>query len=162
MPLFVVQKHAARSTHYDFRLETEGVLKSWALPKGPSLDPSQKRLAVFTEDHAMEYARFEGVIAEGQYGAGPVIVWDLGEYRDISKGQDFPKSLETGKLEIWLEGSKLKGGFALFRMGAGDSKNWLLKKMKDEYASPGIEITAASPKSVISGKSIEEIQTGKD
>jgi DNA ligase D-like protein (predicted 3'-phosphoesterase) len=132
--IFVVQQHDARNLHYDLRLEVEGVLKSWAVPKGPSMDPKDKRLAIETEDHPLEYAGFEGIIPEGQYGAGTVIVWDAGTYRNITEkdGQMIPMSqaLEKGHAAFWLEGRKLKGGFALTRTKRG----WILVKMRDEHA----------------------------
>jgi bifunctional non-homologous end joining protein LigD len=127
MPLFVIHEHHARHLHYDLRLEMEGVLKSWAVPKGPSMNPEDKRLAVMVDDHDLEYADFEGTIPEGQYGAGKVIIWDKGEY-NLLKG-----SIEAGNLEFELKGRKLKGKFALIRMKK-DQKNWLLIKMKDAFA----------------------------
>jgi DNA ligase D-like protein (predicted 3'-phosphoesterase) len=132
--IFVVQQHDARSLHYDLRLEVEGVLKSWAVPKGPSMDPKDKRLAIETEDHPLEYAGFEGIIPEGQYGAGTVTAWDTGIYRNITEkdGQMIPmgQALERGHAAFWLEGRKLKGGFALTRTKRG----WILVKMRDEHA----------------------------
>jgi bifunctional non-homologous end joining protein LigD len=148
--LFVIQQHSARALHYDLRLECDGVLKSWAVPKGPSLDPSNKRLAVQTEDHPYEYASFEGVIPPGQYGAGEVIVWDCGVYSP-DEGQEYwfhdrgeaerraREALEKGKLGFLLCGEKVKGSFALIRSSRG--KNWLLIKHKDRYAAE-IDITA--------------------
>jgi bifunctional non-homologous end joining protein LigD len=141
-PIFVVHEHHARKLHYDLRLEVEGVLWSWAVPKGPSLDPAQKRLAVEVEDHPLDYADFEGVIPEGQYGAGTVIVWDRGTYENILAAKDealtMAKARARGRLEVRLSGSRLRGGFALIRMrGAGREKDWLLIKMKDEFARPG-------------------------
>src|SRR4051794_7407117 len=137
-PRFVIQKHAASSLHYDFRLEVDGTLRSWAVPKGPSTDPRDKRLAVEVEDHPLDYADFEGVIAEGSYGAGPVIVWDIGPYRNISerKGEEVPlaEALAAGRASVWLEGSKLRGGYALTRMRGGDKPQWLLIKRRDEQA----------------------------
>jgi bifunctional non-homologous end joining protein LigD len=127
MPLFVIHEHHARHLHYDLRLEMEGVLKSWAVPKGPSMNPEDKRLAVMVDDHDLEYADFEGTIPEGQYGAGKVVIWDKGEY-NLLKG-----SIEAGNLEFELKGRKLKGKFALIRMKK-DQKNWLLIKMKDAFA----------------------------
>lgn len=129
---FVIQKHAATSLHYDFRIALDGVLKSWAIPKGPSTDPRDKRLAIRTEDHPLEYAGFEGVIPFGQYGGGTVLVWDKGTYRNL-KGQNdetFLQQLEQkGHITIWLEGKKLRGGYALTRtMG----NQWLFVKMRDE------------------------------
>jgi DNA ligase D-like protein (predicted 3'-phosphoesterase) len=159
-PLFVIQKHAARSLHYDFRLEVAGVLKSWAVPKGPSTDPADKRLAVPTEDHPLEYADFEGVIPEGEYGAGAVLVWDTGSYRNLSAEKEDPVSmeaaLEKGHVEVWLEGKKLTGGYALVRT-AGDNR-WLLIKMKDERADAGRNPVSTDPDSVLSGRSLEEIR----
>ncbi len=130
--IFVVQKHDARNLHYDFRLEVDGVLKSWAVPKGPSTDSKEKRLAIMTEDHPLGYSKFEGVIPEGQYGAGTVIVWDIGPYRNMTEkdGQAIPmaEALEKGHAAFWLEGKKLKGGYAITRT----SRGWILVKMKDE------------------------------
>lgn len=158
-PVFVVQKHDARRLHYDFRIEAEGVLKSWAVPKGPSLNPRDRRLAVMTEDHPLDYAGFEGVIPEGQYGAGAVILWDRGAYRNITEkdGEIMPMEtcLEKGHVAIWLEGEKLRGGFALIRTG-GD-KNWLLIKKKDECAYASRDVLTEKPESVVSGKTIEEV-----
>ncbi|MFH0898132.1 MAG: DNA polymerase ligase N-terminal domain-containing protein [bacterium] len=119
-PIFVIHKHGATRLHYDFRLEIDGVLKSWAVPKGPSTDPAQKRLAVMVDDHEFEYAKFEGVIPKGQYGAGPVMIWDKGTYKNI-KGKDgksvpIKTCISRGQIEIWLEGKKLKGGYALIHM----------------------------------------------
>lgn len=132
--IFVVQEHRSRRLHYDFRLEADGVLKSWAVPKGPSMNPRDKRLAVETEDHPLEYASFEGSIPEGQYGAGTVVIWDTGTYRNLSKkdGKEIPISdaLKSGHASFWLEGKRLSGGFALTRTERG----WILVKMKDERA----------------------------
>ena len=134
--IFVVQEHRSRRLHYDFRLEVDGVLKSWAVPKGPSMDPKDKRLAVQTEDHPLEYASFEGTIPEGEYGAGTVVIWDSGSYRNLSNkdGQSIPfsQALESGHASFWLEGRRLEGGFALTRTPRG----WLLVKMRDEKAEP--------------------------
>lgn len=133
MPVFVVHEHHARSLHFDFRLEMEGVLKSWAVPKGPSLNPADKRLAVMVEDHPLEYRSFEGTIPEGHYGAGAVAIWDNGTYRLING------SIDGGKLEFVLEGKKLKGGFAIARM-KGKEKEWLLIKKKDDFADPSFRL----------------------
>ncbi len=129
MPIFVVHEHHARHLHFDFRLEMEGVLKSWAVPKGPSMNPEEKRLAVMVEDHTLEYGTFEGAIPEGQYGAGRVVIWDKGTYDLIGGG------MAEGKIEFLLKGRKLRGIFVLTKM-KGKEKKWLLIKKKDEYADP--------------------------
>lgn len=160
-PKFVIQKHDASRLHYDFRLEVNGVLKSWAIPKGPSIDPGQKRLAIPTEDHPINYIDFEGIIPEGNYGAGTVIVWDAGTYKNIrTKNKEIismEKSIEDGHVDIWLEGKKLKGGYALIRTGKGDRKFWLLLKKKDKKANSEIDILTNKPESVLSGYTIEEL-----
>jgi DNA ligase D-like protein (predicted 3'-phosphoesterase) len=160
-PQFVVHKHDATSLHYDFRLEAAGVLKSWAVPKGPSTNPKDKRLAMPTEDHPLEYADFEGVIPEGQYGAGPVIVWDTGTYRNRTEkdGKQVPveQAVEDGHVAFWLEGRKLTGGFALTRIGRGGRDRWLLVKMDDEGADARRRPLKTEPRSVVSGRSIEEV-----
>jgi bifunctional non-homologous end joining protein LigD len=165
---FVVQKHDATRLHYDFRLEMKGVLKSWAIPKGPSLNPDDKRLAMMVEDHPFDYKDFEGIIPEGNYGAGTVIVWDQGTYEPLetfkSKNDEeksLLKQLKAGSLKVRLFGKKLKGEFALVHIknnnGSGDNA-WLLIKHRDDFASE-TDITKKA-KSVISGKTI--VQTGKD
>ena len=159
-PVFVIQKHDARNLHYDLRLEHGGVLKSWAVPKGPSMDPMVKRLAVPTEDHPMGYLDFEGVIPKGNYGAGTVIVWDIGLYRNL-KGDDadLGRNLDEGHATIWLEGAKLRGGFALIRTKRGGKRpQWLFFKMKDEQALPGSEILTERPNSVKTGRSLKEVE----
>lgn len=156
-PIFVVQKHAASTLHYDLRLESGGVLKSWAVPKGPSMDPKVRRLAVPTEDHPMAYAGFEGVIPEGHYGAGAVIVWDRGTFANVKEGKGFAESLEEGHATIRLEGEKLRGGFALIRTGGGGRSRWLFFKMKDGEARPGSDVAEEMPYSVVSGRSLEQV-----
>jgi DNA ligase D-like protein (predicted 3'-phosphoesterase) len=155
-PRFVIQKHAASSLHYDFRLEADGVLKSWAVPKGPSLDPREKRLAMPTEDHPLAYGDFEGVIPEGQYGAGEVIVWDAGTYRVLGD-EAAADALEDGRLSFWLEGEKLRGGYALTRMGGGGRERWLLVKKDDEGADRRRNPVSTQPESVRSGKTVEHL-----
>lgn len=160
-PRFVVQKHKSRSLHYDFRLEVDGVLKSWAMPKGPSTDYTQKRLAVPTEDHPMDYIDFEGTIPAGNYGAGTVIVWDTGTYRNLKEegGQEIPmgKTIEEGHVEFYLEGEKLKGAYALIHTGRAGRKFWLFFKMK-ELNRDTRDILFERPESVLSGKTIEELE----
>ena len=160
-PIFVIQKHAASTLHYDFRLEVDGVLRSWAVPKGPSTNPPEKRLAVPTEDHPMEYAGFEGVIPEGEYGGGTVMVWDRGTYRNLKaqagNGMTMAEALAKGHAAIWLEGEKLKGGFNLIRTGGPGKPRWLLVKIDDDVAEPGLDITTALPDSAVTGRSIEQI-----
>jgi DNA ligase D-like protein (predicted 3'-phosphoesterase) len=160
-PPFVVQKHDASRLHYDLRLEVDGVLKSWALPRGPSMDPAQKRLAVPTEDHPLEYRTFEGVIPEGEYGGGAVIVWDQGTYRNLTErdGKPVPmaRALEAGHVRVWLDGAKLQGGFALTRLPRAGRPAWLFVKMADAAADRVHDVTVERPESVISGRTIEEV-----
>ena len=155
-PRFVIQKHAASSLHYDFRLEAGGALKSWAVPKGPSTDPRDKRLAMPVEDHALEYGDFEGVISEG-YGAGAVIVWDTGPYRNLG---DVPMedALAQGHATFWLEGKKLKGAWSLRRIAEGKDERWLLVKKKDEEADARRNPVSTQPDSVVSGRTIEQVR----
>ena len=155
--LFVVQKHAARRLHYDLRLEMDGVLKSWAVPKGPSAHAEEKRLAVHVEDHPIEYGDFEGVIPPGNYGAGSVIVWDRGWYRSV-KSEDPLAQLARGKLEVEIFGHKMRGRWTLARM-SGKDKEWLLLKKADGAAVPpgAAELTERYPQSVLSGLTVEEM-----
>ncbi len=133
---FVVHEHKATRLHYDFRLEMGGVLKSWAVPKGASMNPADKRLAVMVADHPAEYIDFEGIIPEGSYGAGPVVVWDHGTYEPTEAGAS-ESQLQAGKFAFILKGKKLKGAFALARFARGETgKEWLLMKKKDEHADP--------------------------
>ncbi|SRR5581483_277215 len=161
-PLFVVQKHQASRLHYDFRLAVDGVLKSWSVPKGPSLNPRDKRLAVPTEDHPLEYRKFEGIIPAGEYGAGRVIVWDAGRYRNLTErdGKLVPmdEAIASGHVAVWLEGQKLKGGFALTRIRDGRKPIWLLVKMNDEHADPSFDVVSRRPESVLTGRTIEQIE----
>jgi len=160
---FVIQKHAARRTHFDFRLEHDGVLKSWAVTRGPSLDPSQKRLAVRTEDHPLEYGGFEGVIPKGEYGGGPVMIWDEGTWEPIG---DPDEGLKKGDLKFRLHGERLKGDWVLVRMKkdrtGGKRENWLLIKKRDDYAGDGKEPTEDFETSVKTGRTMDEIATGAD
>lgn len=156
---FVIQKHDASRLHYDFRLEARGVLKSWAVPKGPSTDPREKRLAVPTEDHPLDYIDFEGVIPDQQYGAGTVMVWDTGEYENLTSHDDgaeigVPDAIEGGHVSFRLHGQKLQGGFALTRTG---EKRWLLVKMDDDQADARRNPTSTQPDSVLTGRSLEQI-----
>lgn len=160
-PRFVVQKHDARRLHYDVRLEVDGVLASWAVPKGPSLDPADKRLAMRTEDHPLDYIDFEGVIPQGEYGAGPVIVWDTGTYRNLTERGGNPvavaEGLASGHVAVWLDGEKLRGGFAFTRLERRGRDAWLMVKMRDETAAPDQRPVRDQPASVRSGRTIEDM-----
>jgi DNA ligase D-like protein (predicted 3'-phosphoesterase) len=162
-PRFTIQKHAATSLHYDFRLEIGGVLASWAVPKGPSLDPRDKRLAMRTEDHPMDYIEFEGVIPKGEYGGGPVIVWDRGVYQNIShtrsgREMGIEEALEKGDIKVFLLGEKVKGPYALVRTSdPGEREQWLLIKKKGEGADARRRPTSSRPESVLTGRTIEEV-----
>jgi len=164
---FVVQKHDATNLHYDFRLEIGGVLVSWAVPKGPSLNPADKRLAMRTEDHPLEYADFEGVIPEGAYGAGTVMVWDAGAY-DTPEGEPpAEQQLARGEVKVTLHGTKLEGGFVLIHTGKRSTnpsqrKRWLLIKHRDEYARSSSDIGKGRlDYSAASGRTLAEIAAGK-
>lgn len=165
-PVFVVQQHDASSMHFDLRLEAEGVLASWAVPKGPSTDPREKRLAVRTEDHPLDYADFEGTIPEPAYGGGRVIVWDIGPYANLTTddaGAEVPvtEALARGHVRVWLEGAKLQGGYALThaRLG-GEEKNWLLVKTDDEAADARRNPVSTQPASVLTGRRVDEVADG--
>jgi bifunctional non-homologous end joining protein LigD len=164
---FVIQKHAASHLHYDLRLELDGVMKSWAVPKGPSLDPSVKRLAMQVEDHPIEYNSFEGTIPKGEYGGGTVMLWDRGTY---SYGGTDPDPLEglrggykKGDFKFVLNGKRLQGSWVLVRTrgDSGGKPQWLLIKHKDEHAAPGSDVTAEHLTSVTTGRSMEEIAGGR-
>jgi DNA ligase D-like protein (predicted 3'-phosphoesterase) len=161
---FVIQKHDATRLHYDFRLEAGGVLKSWAVPKGPSTRPADKRLAVMTEDHPLAYERFEGVIPEGAYGGGPVIVWDRGRYINLTTehGRLIPLAdgIRRGHIRFWLHGRKLNGGWSLIRMGR-EPKQWLLIKAQDEGVNFPPDPVRDQPVSVLSGKTLEQVAANK-
>jgi bifunctional non-homologous end joining protein LigD len=150
--LFVVQKHRATQLHYDFRLEADGVLKSWAVPKGPSLDPKVKRLAMQVEDHPVDYAKFEGVIPEGEYGGGTVMVWDYGTY-ESEETEDVSESLRKGELKFTLNGEKLKGSWVLVRTR---NRQWLLIKHRDYYTTDE-DVTELAPVSILTRRSLAEI-----
>lgn len=159
-PAFVVQKHDASSLHYDFRLEAEGVLLSWAVPKGPSLDPGQKRLAVRTEDHPLEYADFEGTIPEDEYGGGTVMVWDTGtaSYED-SQAEVAAQVNDRKALSFVLDGTKLSGKWRLVPFGGkeGSAKNWLLIKSRDDAADEETDVLESEPDSAKTGRTMDEI-----
>ena len=161
-PIFVVQEHDASTRHFDVRLEVDGVLKSWAVPKGPSTDPSERRLAVPTEDHPLAYADFEGVIPDDEYGGGTVVVWDAGPYTNLKTDDDgrsvpVADQLADGHATVWLHGEKIRGGYAFIRTATGDDERWLLVKMNDVGADARRNPTSTEPASVLSGRSLEEV-----
>jgi DNA ligase D-like protein (predicted 3'-phosphoesterase) len=149
--VFVVQEHQASSHHFDLRLEVDGAMRSWALPKGPSLDPAVKRLAVQVEDHSLAHNDFEGPT-----GSGGVVIWDRGDYEQGGR-VPWPQALDRGHAVFVLHGEKLRGGFALQRTRSGEKPQWLLVKRRDELAAPGSDIVAEQPRSVVSGKTLQEI-----
>jgi len=165
--VFVIQKHAATRLHFDLRLELDGVMKSWAVPKGPSLDPSEKRLAMQVEDHPIEYNTFEGIIPKGEYGGGSVMLWDRGTYTYPEKTDDSVKRLregyQRGDFKFELHGKRLRGSWVLVRLRRGDPEKpaWLLIKHRDEYARPGYDIVAAEQTSVRSRRTMEQIAKGR-
>jgi bifunctional non-homologous end joining protein LigD len=164
---FVIQKHAARNLHFDLRLELDGVMKSWAVPKGPSLDPSVKRLAMQVEDHPIDYNVFEGTIPRGEYGGGTVMVWDKGIYEyggsEPNPIEGLRRGYEKGDFKFVLKGKRLKGSWVLVRTRRGDPKpaQWLLIKHRDEFAVPGSDIVAEATTSAATGRTMEEIAEGK-
>jgi bifunctional non-homologous end joining protein LigD len=166
---FVIQKHAASRLHFDLRLELDGVMKSWAVPKGPSLDPTVKRLAMQVEDHPIEYNVFEGTIPEGEYGGGTVMVWDRGTYEYGGSHPDpiegLRRGYEKGDFKFVLKGKRLRGSWVLVRTrrGGGDPKRaqWLLIKHRDEFAEPGSDIVAETTTSAATGRTMEEIAEGR-
>lgn len=162
-PIFVVQKHDASNLHYDFRVEVDGVLKSWSVPKGPNTSSLVKRMAIPTEDHPMSYADFEGVIIQGEYGGGTVMIWDKGTVESIRTSEDgtpvsLEESYEAGSMEIELHGKKLRGGYNLIRMKGGKMRgNWLLVKREDKYADARKDLLETQPDSAVSGRSLAQI-----
>lgn len=163
-PIFVIQKHAATNLHYDFRLEIDNTLKSWSVPKGPSTDPSVKRMAIPTEDHPLAYADFEGTIPEGEYGGGTVMIWDKGTIESNKKDESgkiisLEESYDSGSIEVVLHGQKLQGGYNLVKMKGGKMKgNWLLIKQEDNEADARRNPVNTQTKSVVTGRSMEEIR----
>ena len=164
--IFVVQKHAARRLHYDVRLAINGVLASWGVPRGPSMHPADKRLAIRTEDHPLAYADFEGIIPEGQYGAGTVMVWDRGQY-EPKDGVAPEEQLARGKIDVILHGKKLRGGFTLVRTrqrsaDPDQGRRWLLVKHRDQYADPSWNIESPElNRSVLTGRTMKEIEAAR-
>lgn len=156
---FVIQQHDASTLHFDLRLEADGVLRSWAVPKGPSTDPREKRLAIQVEDHPVNYLDFEGVIPEEEYGGGRVVVWDAGTYGNLTerRGEELgvADAIESGHLAVWLEGRKLSGGYALTRFRGEDQ--WLLVKMDDEGADARRRPTSTQPESVLTGRTLDDL-----
>ena len=152
----MIQKHQASTLHYDFRLEVNGVLKSWAIPKGPSTDPQRKRLAVQVEDHDLDYFAFEGVVGEGD-GAGAVIVWDIGTYRNLDGERSLADAIAGGHVKVWLQGTKLVGGWTLQRTRDGDKPQWLIIKRRDQMADARRNPQRTQPRSAKSGRTIEQV-----
>lgn len=163
-PQFLIQQHHASTAHYDFRLEVDGVLVSWAVPKGLSTDPREKRLAIRTDDHPLAYGTFEGVIPEGEYGAGAVLLWDRGSYENITETDGnavgVREAMDAGHLVVRLSGKKLCGGYALQRLRKqnGHEEDWLIIKTKDDEADARRRPTSTQPESVVSGRTIDELE----
>ena len=164
MPLrFVIQKHAASTLHFDVRLELDGVMKSWAVPKGPSLDPAVRRLAIQVADHPVSYNAFEGTIPAGQYGGGTVMLWDRGTYTatDGSGEDGLRRAYVEGRLDVALAGERLRGAWTLLRIAGrrttGGARQWLLMKRQDEHAVPGSDVVASHPASVATGRTMDAI-----
>jgi bifunctional non-homologous end joining protein LigD len=159
---FVIQKHAASHLHYDFRLELDGVMKSWAVPKGPSYDPSVRRLAMEVEDHPIEYNTFEGTIPEGEYGGGTVMLWDRGTYDAEDGGgvESLRRGYEKGDLKVVMHGERLKGAWVLVRMNRPGRPQWLLIKHRDDTATADLDVTAKHTKSVVTKRTMDQIAAG--
>lgn len=164
-PLFVIQHHDASSEHWDLRLEVDGVLASWAVPKGPSTDPDERRLAKQVEDHPLDYADFEGHISEDEYGGGDVVVWDLGPYRNDTVDDDgepvaMRDAIDDGHVRVTLQGEKLEGAWALQQTSMnGDPSNWLLVKVDDDGADARRNPTSTQPESVLTGRTVDDVAT---
>jgi bifunctional non-homologous end joining protein LigD len=160
---FVIQKHAASHLHYDFRLELDGVMKSWAVPKGPSLDPTVRRLAMEVEDHPISYNTFEGTIPQGEYGGGTVMLWDRGTYEPEDGGgaESLRLGYEKGELRFRMNGKRLQGGFVLARLRRPGRPQWLLIKRRDEHAQPERDITAEETTSIVTKRTMEQIAAGR-
>jgi bifunctional non-homologous end joining protein LigD len=161
--VFVVQKHDASSLHFDFRLQMGGVMKSWAVPKGPSLDPAVKRLAMEVEDHPMSWNAFEGTIPARQYGGGTVMLWDLGEYEGADGADDgaLQRGHAEGRVDFVLRGTRLRGGWTLVRMRRPGKPQWLLMKRDDAFAEPGSDVVRDELTSVATGRTMQEIAKGR-
>ena len=160
---FVIQKHAASHLHYDFRLELDGVMKSWAVPKGPSLDPTVRRLAMEVEDHPISYNTFEGTIPQGEYGGGTVMLWDRGTYEPEDGGgaESLRRGYEKGELRFQMHGKRLRGGFVLARLRRPGRPQWLLIKRRDEHADPERDVTAEETTSIVTKRTMEQIAAGR-
>ncbi len=160
---FVIQKHAASHLHYDFRLELDGVMKSWAVPKGPSYDPSVRRLAMEVEDHPISYNTFEGTIPAGEYGGGTVMLWDRGTYEAEDGGgvESLRRGYEKGDLKIVMHGKRLRGGWVLVRMNRPGRAQWLLIKHRDDTADEGYDVTEEETTSVTTDRTMDEIAAGR-